>query len=62
MKVVAVRELKNRLNAYLREVAAGEIVLVTDRAASWQSSDVRPSRRMRAPLNRPSDDSSPPAS
>jgi antitoxin (DNA-binding transcriptional repressor) of toxin-antitoxin stability system len=31
MKAVAVRELKNRLSAYLREVAAGEIVLVTDR-------------------------------
>jgi len=31
MKVVAVRELKNRLNAYVRQVAAGEIVLVTDR-------------------------------
>jgi len=26
-----VRELKNRLSAYLREVAQGEIVLVTDR-------------------------------
>ena len=25
------RELKNRLSAYLREVAAGEVVLVTDR-------------------------------
>lgn len=31
MKAVAVRELKNRLSAYLREVTAGEIVLVTDR-------------------------------
>jgi antitoxin (DNA-binding transcriptional repressor) of toxin-antitoxin stability system len=31
MKAVAVRELKNRLSAYLREVAAGETVLVTDR-------------------------------
>src|SRR4029077_16044019 len=31
MKAVAVRELKNRLSAYLREVASGEIVLVTDR-------------------------------
>jgi antitoxin (DNA-binding transcriptional repressor) of toxin-antitoxin stability system len=31
MKAVAVRELKNRLSAYLREVAAGEVVLVTDR-------------------------------
>ena len=28
---MAVRELKNRLSAYLREVARGEIVLVTDR-------------------------------
>ena len=31
MKAVAVRELKNRLSSYLREVAAGEVVLVTDR-------------------------------
>ncbi len=31
MKAVAVRELKNRLSAYLREVKAGEVVLVTDR-------------------------------
>ncbi len=31
MKAVAVRELKNRLSAYLREVAAGETILVTDR-------------------------------
>ena len=31
MKAVAVRELKNRLSAYLREVSQGEVVLVTDR-------------------------------
>lgn len=31
MKAVAVRELKNRLSAYLREIAQGEVVLVTDR-------------------------------
>ena len=31
MKAVAVRELKTRLSVYLREVAAGEVVLVTDR-------------------------------
>ena len=31
MKAVAIRELKNRLSSYLREVAAGEVVLVTDR-------------------------------
>lgn len=31
MKAVAVKELKNRLSAYLAEVKAGEIVLVTDR-------------------------------
>ena len=31
MKAVAVKELKNRLSAYLREVARGEVVLVTDR-------------------------------
>jgi antitoxin (DNA-binding transcriptional repressor) of toxin-antitoxin stability system len=31
VKAVAVKELKNRLSHYLREVATGEIVLVTDR-------------------------------
>jgi antitoxin (DNA-binding transcriptional repressor) of toxin-antitoxin stability system len=31
MKAVAIRELKNRLSAYLREVRSGEVVLVTDR-------------------------------
>ena len=31
MKTVGVRELKNRLSEYLREVRAGESVLVTDR-------------------------------
>lgn len=31
MKAVAVKELKNRLSAYLREVRNGEVVLVTDR-------------------------------
>jgi len=31
MKAVAVKELKNRLSAYLREVARGERVFVTDR-------------------------------
>ncbi len=31
MKAVAVKELKNRLSAYLREVRSGEVVLVTDR-------------------------------
>lgn len=31
MKAVAVKELKNRLSAYLREVRGGEVVLVTDR-------------------------------
>lgn len=31
MKAVAVKELKNRLSSYLREVKSGEIVLVTDR-------------------------------
>jgi antitoxin (DNA-binding transcriptional repressor) of toxin-antitoxin stability system len=31
MKAVAIKELKNRLSAYLREVARGEVVLVTDR-------------------------------
>ncbi len=31
MKAVAVKELKNRLSAYLREVKNGEVVLVTDR-------------------------------
>lgn len=31
MKTVGVRELKNRLSEYLREVRRGESVLVTDR-------------------------------
>ncbi len=31
MKAVAVKELKNRLSSYLREVREGEVVLVTDR-------------------------------
>src|SRR5262245_26664456 len=31
MKTVGVRELKNRLSEYIREVRAGEGVLVTDR-------------------------------
>lgn len=31
MKSVGVRELKNRLSEYLREVRSGEVVLVTDR-------------------------------
>jgi antitoxin (DNA-binding transcriptional repressor) of toxin-antitoxin stability system len=31
MKAVSVRELKNRLSAYMRDVARGEVVLVTDR-------------------------------
>jgi antitoxin (DNA-binding transcriptional repressor) of toxin-antitoxin stability system len=30
MKTVAVKELKNRLSVYLREVAQGEVLLVTD--------------------------------
>jgi len=34
MKAVAVRELKNRLSAYLRDVTAGEVVLVTDPSTS----------------------------
>jgi antitoxin (DNA-binding transcriptional repressor) of toxin-antitoxin stability system len=31
MKAVAIRELKNRLSEYLRQVRAGEEILVTDR-------------------------------
>ena len=31
MKAVGVRDLKAHLSSYLREVAAGEVVLVTDR-------------------------------
>jgi len=31
MKTVGVRELKNRLSEYIRQVRAGETVLVTDR-------------------------------
>ena len=31
MKTAGIRELKNRLSEYIREVRAGECVLVTDR-------------------------------
>ena len=31
MRAVAVKELKNQLSAYLRDVAQGEVFLVTDR-------------------------------
>lgn len=31
VKAVGIRELKDRLSEYLREVQAGEVVLVTDR-------------------------------
>jgi antitoxin (DNA-binding transcriptional repressor) of toxin-antitoxin stability system len=31
MKAVAVKELENRLSAYLRDLKNGEVVLVTDR-------------------------------
>ena len=51
MKAVGVRELKARLSAYLRDVQAGEVVLVTDRGrviaelrgapdTAWQESAV----------------------
>ena len=33
MRTVGIRELKNRLSEYLRAVAAGESVLVTDRGS-----------------------------
>lgn len=33
MKTVGLRELKNRLSEYVREVRSGQIVLVTDRGA-----------------------------
>ena len=33
MKAVNLRELKNRLGGYVREVRAGEVILVTDRGA-----------------------------
>ncbi len=31
METVGIRELKNRLSAYVRKVEAGEVVIVTDR-------------------------------
>ncbi|MGH7897288.1 MAG: type II toxin-antitoxin system Phd/YefM family antitoxin [Candidatus Binatia bacterium] len=31
MKAVAIKELKNQLSRYLREISSGEVVLVTDR-------------------------------
>jgi antitoxin (DNA-binding transcriptional repressor) of toxin-antitoxin stability system len=47
VKAVPVRELKNRLSAYLRDVARGEVVLVTDRG------------RVVAELRRPSSEVAP---
>lgn len=58
MKAVGVRELKARLSRYLREVQAGEVILVTDRgrviaelrapgpAASTESATDRALRRL----------------
>ncbi len=31
METVGIRELKNRLSAYIRKVEAGDVVIVTDR-------------------------------
>jgi prevent-host-death family protein len=56
MKAVGVRDLKAHLSGYLREVSAGEVVLVTDRGrvvaelrapaeAEWQETDL--DRRLR---------------
>lgn len=52
MKAVGIRELKDRLSAYLRLVRSGEVVLVTDRGEvvaelrppgpSTQASDIPP--------------------
>lgn len=33
MKTVAIKELKNNLSSYLREVKNGEVILVTDRGS-----------------------------
>jgi antitoxin (DNA-binding transcriptional repressor) of toxin-antitoxin stability system len=46
MKTVGIRELKNRLSEYLREVRAGESVLVTDRGEVI--AEVSPPGQMRA--------------
>ena len=46
MKAIGVRELKAQLSRYLREVATGEVVLVTDRG--------RVVAELRAPSDRPS--------
>ena len=45
MKAIGVRELKAQLSRYIREVAAGEVVLVTDRG--------RVVAELRAPTDRP---------
>ncbi len=56
MKAVGIRELKAHLSRFLREVASGEVVLVTDRGrvvaemrppaeVAWRESDV--DRRLR---------------
>ena len=41
MNTVGIRELKNRLSAYVRLVRAGERVLVTDRGCVGEPSGAR---------------------
>ncbi len=48
MRAVGVKELKNRLSEYLRLVAAGETVLVTDR--DRVVAELAPPREHRSPL------------
>ena len=48
MRAVGVKELKNRLSEYLRLVAAGETVLVTDR--DRVVAELVPPREHRSPL------------
>lgn len=48
MKAVAVKELKNRLSSYLREVRSGEVVLVTDRGRAEDGFPNEPVRTLDA--------------
>jgi antitoxin (DNA-binding transcriptional repressor) of toxin-antitoxin stability system len=50
MRVVGIKELKNKLSEYVRLVAGGEIVLVTDR--DQVVAELVPPREERAPMVR----------
>ena len=51
MESVGIRDLKNRLSAYIRQVRAGEVVLVTDRGEVV--AELTPPRQTRADADLP---------